>query len=866
MLSPGVTACTSVLVDAANFDELEPEIIDKIAASGLIGIDIETHDTNRHPGLEAFNKDGVFDTRRTTVCGFSIYCDGDDVAYYVNLGHSDIENRVPWEKARRLLDAKNPKASWIAHNAAFELVMMKNSLGYDLGSPICTMQMCVSAYNGDEYDVSVLMAHGLGEITTLLPKAAREFHGFQPGSDMNARQAELFSQVTGKASRAAHSWNGLVSEIAYGYGLKQAVRSWFGYKMQTFEETLGGRAHMGELTGQQAGVPYGAEDAYWCVKLFHRLLTFMAATNPAVIDTFFQQELPMVNVYADVWRDGLKINSGAVERQRAAERANCAAVLRRLKKAINERLPFPSEPHRQMLEREPWYAKNWESYRNRIAAWAAKPDSKDDFTQCYQASGAVSTAWAKDHDKPQSAGPNFTHYMMMRTVMYDLLEQKCIVDKGKVQSDDEARGTLIDRMGGNEIVQCINELAGIEQRMKLYLTPYTQLIDPETDRMYPVLSSRLNSRRMATSFPNPMQLAKRGASTYVRGFYEADSDDEVIISLDWSQIELVLIGEFSGDPEFKKAYGQLPYDDLHTGAAVDGLSVLIPEMNLKLFKELSFMDRYGVEIVNPKILIKPNGEVMDPGSAKKFWRTEIGKGSNFNYWYSGALSTVGQKLGWTSDQMWEATDRYRQRFAVAEQWRKDLIDEVAANGFITLPDGHRRVRFEATQRFASLMQDWFGVYENEGITRFGQEIIRNLVTRSKNQAVNSMIQGSCATLAKRSIIGIRKEIKQLGMRARFMLPIHDELVWSVHRSEVLDFLPVAKRVMTTHPEIIKNLKVDCTASVGNNFEPWNPKKAPFGQIELDEAPDFLGLPAGQKLDTDGIRTVLDYLKTEKVHA
>ena len=46
--------------------------------------------------------------------------------------------------------------------------------------------------------------------------------------------------------------------------------------------------------------------------------------------------------------------------------------------------------------------------------------------------------------------------------------------------------------------------------MKLYLTPYSQLMDPETHRLYPVVSSMLATRRMAASFPNPMQLAQTG--------------------------------------------------------------------------------------------------------------------------------------------------------------------------------------------------------------------------------------------------------------------------------------------------------------------------------------------------------------------
>lgn len=67
--------------------------------------------------------------------------------------------------------------------------------------------------------------------------------------------------------------------------------------------------------------------------------------------------------------------------------------------------------------------------------------------------------------------------------------------------------------------------------------------------------------------------------------------------------------------------------------------------------------------------------------------------------------------------------------------------------------------------------------------------------------------------------------------------------------------------MADHPEIVKNLKLYSTASIGLTFEPF--KKAPFGQIELDEAPDILGFEDGSKLDENQIAQVIDYLFVER---
>jgi DNA polymerase I-like protein with 3'-5' exonuclease and polymerase domains len=827
----------SKLIDIRNWIEEKPILIEKIANSGLIGFDIETEDSNRHEGLNLFmkvNDEGhkskakklIFDVNRTVVTGFSFYCDEDDVAYYINLAHADVENRIPWEEARQLLDAKASDAYWICHNAPYEITMMKTSLDYDLDEVICTLQLAVTAFNADQYPKGLMQSAGFGGIANLLPAVGGAFGSFDVYGDMDERQSELFGQICGKTSKAKHSYNGYVDEIAYGYGLKKLTKSMFHYEQTSFETVLAGKAHMGEITGEQC-CAYGADDAYWAVRLFHRLLAMLPAQNDQLLTTFLEQENPMIHVYSECWRGGMKINREAVVARRATERHLYAEALRKLHAVANELLPFDVEPHGGLMQDSSmkyWYGKSeGKTYRNRIEAWAKRALPTDDFACAYTTSGAVSTGWAEEQGKKKSNGPNFGHWMMMRTLMYDLGRAKCLYSGGKVGSDANIRAKLAKKVEDTRILDLLGEIGSIEQRMKLYLTPYLLLCDPETKRMYPVLSSELNSRRMAASVPNPMQLAKRGESTYVRGFFEPDEEDHVIISIDWSQIELVLIGDFSGDPGFADAYGQLPFKDLHTKAVGDMM---------------------GVE--NPKEL--PNFKDL---------RTRIGKGANFNYWYSGALNTVGENMGWSSDKMWEMTEKYRETFEVAEQWRVDLISEARDKGYITLPDGHRRTKFEATYEWQRLWRDRFESTNNPGITNFGNLFVRKISNRAANQIVNSMIQGSCATLAKRSILAIRRLHNQF--RFRFMIPIHDELVFSVHRDDVVEFIKAAKHAMCHHPDIIHNLCVDATASMGRTFEPYHPDRAPKGQIELDEAPTILGFEKDQKLVDHEIEKVIHYL-------
>jgi DNA polymerase I-like protein with 3'-5' exonuclease and polymerase domains len=815
----------AILVDLRNWDEVSPLLFEKMSRATFIGFDIEGHDNDRHEGLNRFmkvdpegyshNQKLVFDIRRTVVTGFSLYFDGDDTSYYVNLEHADVENRLPWEIVRPLLDAKPTDAWWIAHNAPFELTMMwATSLGFDLGqNVICTMQLAVSSYNEDEYPLTAFNAVTFGDMAQFFPIIAREFAMISPDKKLTPTQEELLYKVIGKSSKASFSYNGFVKSLSYGYGLKKAVKSWFGYDMTTFEQALNGKPHMGALTGDEVAA-YGADDAYWAVRLFHRLLEHNALNNPQVTTTYFTQELPMIHVYAEVWRTGLRVNFPAIAKRRDQERISYAQTVREMKVLVRELLPFPEEPNESLLKREKWYQNGKHlGYRRKIETFAKSKDYDDDFKAACQLAGAVPNAWAEDRGEAKPSSVNINHYMAMRTLLHDLCGLSTVISGGKVSTDAASRLKLVERATKAEkttavaIIQLLNTMASIDQRMKLYLTPYGMLVDPETERLYPVLSSMLNSRRMATRFPNPMQLAKRGESTYVRGFYLADEDDHVIVSIDWSQVELVEIGDFSKDPAFAEAYGQIPFKDLHWKAVGD------------MF-----------ETDDPKSL--PDAKNL---------RTKVGKGANFNYWYSGALSNVGEAMGWSSEKMWEMTDKYRTTFAVAEEWRTNLIGEARLEGFVTLPDGHRRVKHDASYQWQTIMRNRFSALSSVGLSAFGELFIKKITARAGNQIVNSVVQGSCSTLAKRSILRINAWLRESGIRARFMLPVHDELVFSVHREDVTVFIREARRIMCAHPDIITTLMLDASASVGLTFEPWHPDKAPTGQIELDEAPVIEGV-------------------------
>lgn len=879
-----------VLVDQRNYKEVMGEIFTKILTNTeYLGFDIETEDSERHEGLNKFMKvdeDGnksssrplVFDHRRTKITGFSLYPEGYNKVWYFNMFHADVENRLPFDVVRPIFEMF--KGNYLCHNAPFELTMVKSAWGIELKNVICTLQLAVTAYGDDEYNLANFYRLSTEAFAPLRTEIAKHFANYyEVSEDLTPMQGEILQKIIGKQSKSSWSYNGWIKQIAYGHGLKQAVKSWFGYQMQTFEEALAGRAHMGMLTGDNV-VSYGCDDAVWAVRLYRRLLEYLHQTGSEVIPTFFKQENPMTKVYHQVNHAGIRVNYPEILTCKESEYKAVAPVLRELRSVLQEMfakgLGFGAALNAEYAKLDTWYGKvskggglsGGERTRQKIIDWVNKGNSDDDYEEVTAIDGPIASSWrAERGDQHKTGIVNLTHYMPVRVLLYDLCAVKPAIGRDKkVMSDGDTQQILLERHGEDsyigKIIKCLKKISSIDQRMKLYISPYALLTDPETERLYPVLSCKLNTRRMAASFPNPMQLPKMGDGAYVRGFFLADKE-HVIVSHDWSQIELVRVAELSGDPEMLKCYQQRPYLDLHT-IAVEAV-MEFEEGYCSVLKKLPEVatEHNGTQFIDNK------GNKLSPQDYVKFLRRDIGKASNFNYWYSGALAAIGELLGWTADKMWEATDRYRGRFSVGEEWRVAEQAKGEARGYVTLWDGHRRTRFERTPQWMEAFMQKFDL-EPENVRNFWRLVARKIYRRSGNQMVNALIQGDCATLAKRTILRMEKHFAPEIAKGwvRFMLPVHDEVLHSVHLDFVPEFLERARPIMLTHPDMFEKCLLDCSASIGLTYQPFDKNKAPYGQIELSELPklDFVDSSFYGKGSNDLIlNNILDYFQESKLY-
>lgn len=837
-----------ILVDRTNIAEWDNFFMEQSKIpNNMLGYDIETTQREAHEGIKKLMKideDGfshseklLFDFRRTHITGASFYFGKTypDKAFYVNFKHADVENRIDISYLIKWVEtAKQHNNTYIIHNVPYEYCVHKGSYGQTLPNTLCSMQLCVTAYNPDEYVKSKLPMALSNGIRSLIPEIERAFAVYERGK-LTFQQEEVLGKFCAKSGKAQHSYEGIVKEISYGYGLKKAVKSWFGYQMAEFKDTLGKNRDMEDLTGAQV-LEYGADDAIWAYRLFFRVYKYLQDVNPEVIGTYLTTENPITRVFAETTLGGMKVNRSEILKRRDEMRITFSESVLELKKAIREVFPNQLPPmHEKLMKYEKWYTStSHKKYYDYVKQWVEMPDDVEPYDLALQVKCAPSTAWFQDINGINAIPPSklsINHYMAMRWILFVLFDLPCKATGGKIQSNSDARKKMQEEVGEHPALKAYAKIASSEQAFKLYITPYLFLIDPETGCMYPQMTSMLATRRTSCSNPNGQQLAKRGDSVFVRGFYKADDEDSLIVSADWSSIELVGVAACSQDPAMLEAYSQRPSKDLHTKAAAGIMGMTISE-----FSEL------------------PN---------KKTLRTKLGKGANFGYWYSGWLASIATEMGWNMDRTAEAVKGYTNEFPVAEAWRLGVQETVRRQGYVKLPDHHTRTRFEATDEWLDMVMDVFNGYDSEAVTAFAQEATRRIMRRALNQSVNFSIQGLCAALAKQTILRTVANAKERGFNARFMLLIHDELLFSVPKAEAAAFCDFLYEEMIKDTPLFPNVLIDSSVAIGYTFQPFDAEKAPYGQIELHEMQKGLScIPKErweERASNDERNTIIEYL-------
>ena len=285
---------------------------------------------------------------------------------------------------------------------------------------------------------------------------------------------------------------------------------------------------------------------------------------------------------------------------------------------------------------------------------------------------------------------------------------------------------------GHEVPRLLIEYRELSKLKSTYVDALPGFIHPLTGRIHTSFNQTgAATGRLSSSDPNLQNIPVRTPrGEAIRRAFVAPPG-ALLLTADYSQIELRLLAHLSGDPAFVEAFEQ--GGDIHRQTAAiifdvaqDGVT---PEMRARA-KTINFATIYG----------------------------------------QGAFA-LSRQLGITQDDAKRFIDQYFTRFAGVRAWLDRTVAQAREKGYVETLFGRRRYIPELKDR-------------NYNIRAFGERT-----------ATNSPLQGSAADLIKIAMIGIAGALKGDGLASRMILQVHDELVLEVPVGEEEAATGVVKRHM-----------------------------------------------------------------------
>lgn len=306
-----------------------------------------------------------------------------------------------------------------------------------------------------------------------------------------------------------------------------------------------------------------------------------------------------------------------------------------------------------------------------------------------------------------------------------LFEKLKIVDKPKMtktkqyKTDEEYLQSLSDR---HPVIGKILEYRGIKKLLSTYIEALPGLINPHTGRIHTSFNQAVTSTgRLSSTNPNLQNIPIRDqAGREIRRAFTAPDGGWLIMSADYSQVELRVMAHLSGDQNLRAAF--LAGEDVHTATAA------------KIF---------GVE-------------AQDVTREQR----RRAKTANFGIIYGISVFGLSQRLDIPRAEAKELIDGYFALYPDVKCYMEKTIEQAREDGYVETIFSRRRY-----------LKD----------IRSANAVTRGLAERN---AINAPIQGSAADIIKLAMISTAKALKEGCYRARLVLQVHDELVLEVPQEEL----------------------------------------------------------------------------------
>jgi DNA polymerase-1 len=296
------------------------------------------------------------------------------------------------------------------------------------------------------------------------------------------------------------------------------------------------------------------------------------------------------------------------------------------------------------------------------------------------------------------------------------------------------------------IVGLILEHRQLSKLKSTYVDALPQLVDPLTGRVHTSFGQASTATgRLSSSNPNLMNIPIRTElGQRIRRAFKAARPDHVLVSADYSQIELRIAAHLSGDPKLLGAFaaGQ----DIHTATAAAVFKIPI--------------------------------ETVDPNQRR------LAKVANFGSIYGQGEYGLSQQLGITGDVAREFLAQYWSTYSRLKEYLDEVRRMAREEGLVVSATGRRRA-------IPDLRSPNF-----------------QLRSAAERMAINFPMQSLAADIIKIAMVRLQREIEADQIEGRMLLQVHDELLFEVPANEVDQFAEKVPRIMTGAYELETGIEVE----------------------------------------------------------
>ncbi len=328
---------------------------------------------------------------------------------------------------------------------------------------------------------------------------------------------------------------------------------------------------------------------------------------------------------------------------------------------------------------------------------------------------------------------NIASPLQLGKILFDKLNLDEKAKKTKTGQYQTGEDVLQKLSHKSTIVQDILDFRGLQKLKSTYVDALPLLVNENTGRVHTTFNQAVAATgRLSSTNPNLQNIpvrTERGRE--VRKAFIPASEDFLILSADYSQIELRVIASMSGDEGMMEAFRQNL--DIHAATAAKVFGVPLEEVT----KE----QRYKAKSVN------------------------------FGLIYGQGAFGLAENLGISRTEAKEIIDNYFKQFPGIRTYMDDVIENARTHGYVETLMGRRRYLRDINSNNAT---------------------VRSFAERN---AINAPIQGAAADMIKMAMIRIHKRMQEKPYKSKMLLQVHDELLFDVHKDEVEEITNLVKTEM-----------------------------------------------------------------------